>query len=70
MRNKFIRFLKDNHAWDEYVNAFESSTLHDIPLEEYFKAFGAEWWIIDAFNWACDRDFWHPLHLKWKRELA
>ncbi|MDM5264774.1 hypothetical protein PF327_11265 [Sulfurovum sp. XTW-4] len=71
MKDKFIRFLKDNHAFDEYKEEILPYSLDD--LNPQFKDGGAEFLLNDGciFYWslATTGVNWKELSEKWKELL-
>lgn len=53
MKAKFIRFLKDNHAFDEYKEEILPTTFGDLDAQ--FKDGGAEFVLEDGCIF-----FWKP----------
>ena len=72
MKNKFIRFLKDNHAFDEYKQEILPYTLEDLNAQ--LLDGGAEFLLNDGciFFWgqACTGIDWKELSEKWTLSLA
>ena len=71
MKNKFIRFLKDNHAFDEYKQEILPYSLEDLNAQ--LKDGGAEFLLNDGciFFWrlASTSINWEELSIKWVEML-
>ena len=71
MKAKFIRFLKDNHAFDEYKEEILPYALGDLKAQ--FLDGGAEFLLNDGciFFWgqACTGIDWKELSVKWAELL-
>ena len=67
IKDKFIRFLKDNHAFDEYKEEILPYTLDDLKAQ--FLDGGAEFLLNDGciFHWrlASTSVNWEVLAKKW-----
>lgn len=67
---KFIKFLEDNSAWENFERAFTESERDVRDYKETCKVLkNSE--ISYAFTWsktAEGHDYWEELHKKWRRE--
>ena len=67
---KFIKFLEDNNAWENFERAFTESERDVKDYKETCKVLkNSE--ISYAFTWsktAEGRDYWEELQKKWRRE--
>ena len=66
MKREFIKFLKDNNAYDQYVQNAEND--HHADVKGIQKRNHPEHWISAAFDWErtpelCD--YWRNLSVKW-----
>ena len=66
-KDAFIRFLKDEHSWDEFKENFEKHR-PDESLDEWLENPS----IICAFPWDMPeqgRIFWPEMEVKWREKL-
>ncbi len=72
MRDKFIRFLKANRAWDEFQlelkkatkGATIDSTMHNLKMSKSFDVALADGVVLDYNSELTDID-WKELNMKW-----
>ena len=68
MRDRFIRFMKDNHAYEEFLEEIVPFKIEDLQLQ--FRDGGAEFVLQDGslFWWKDSYTFtdWESLDAKWK----
>ena len=67
MKEQFIRFLKDEHAWDEFKENFEKERPSE-SLDEWLESPS----ILSAFAWNMTgqgKIFWQEIQVKWREKL-
>lgn len=67
---KFIKFLEDNNAWENFERAFNEQGRHPKKYKEYCKVFKF-YEFSGAFDWSDTREgylYWDDLNWKWRNE--
>lgn len=66
--NNFVRFLKENNVYDEYMENSDLNTNFIGDFIRYFTVNHPKLYIMNAFGWMGTKqgaDFWEKLHSKW-----
>ena len=71
IKQQFIRFLKENNAYEEYIHNFNNRKEEDnkvCPKNKFFSKTEPLDFIDSAFNWSNSHEhflFWENLNGKW-----
>ena len=74
-KQQFIRFLKDNNVYGNYMCAFENRELYKkrrSSLKTFFPTYKPEQYLLCAFDWDYTNEgmrYWYNLHKKWMHYL-
>ena len=72
-KQQFIRFLKDNNAYEQYMfnfNKREEKRNKAYPKSQFFSKTKPENYVNRAFTWINTKEgnpFWFNLSIEWKR---
>ena len=73
MKEQFIQFLKDNGAYEKYVENFDSSFNDgNYEMEEFLNKVDPRDYVMLPFLWddTGERDYWSDLDEKWTAMVA
>ena len=74
-KQQFIRFLKDNNVYGNYMHAFENRELYRkriSTLKTFFIYYTPEQYLLCAFDWGNTKEgwqYWRNLYDKWMHYL-